>query len=120
MAAIASGLNFSTLSAEGFALNICTTINTVANPEYPALPVALGTKTIGLDGSEWTYASPAGAYAIGVVGYLDTSWNFTALTSTNAANVSGQKVGVMSQVASVTASPTSMNFDGVWVQTDGL
>jgi hypothetical protein len=120
MAAIASGLNFSTLSAEGFALNICSTINTTANPEYPATPVAFGTPTLGMDGSEWVYAKPAANYAIGTVGYLDTLWNFTALTTTNASGISGVKVGVMSQVASVTASPTSTNYDGVWVQLDGL
>lgn len=116
---IGSGLNFSTLSSEGFALNACNTINTVVNPEYPATPVAFGTPTKGMDDSEWVYCKPAGAYAVGAVGYIDSSWNFTALTSTNAANVSGQQVGVMSQVASVTASPTATNYDGVWVQTQG-
>jgi hypothetical protein len=120
MAAIASGLNFSTLNEEGVALNICNTINTTLNPEYPALPFSLGQVTLGLDGSEWIYAKPAGAYAIGTVGYFDTSWNFTALTTTNAANISGQKVGAMSQVASVTATPTATLYDGVWVQTSGL
>ena len=120
MAAIAAGLNFSTLSSEGFALNLCTTVDTVNHPEYPSTPVAFGTETIGMDGSKWIYGKPASNYAIGTVGYFDTSWNFTALTSTNAANVSGQKVGVMSQVASVTASPSSTLYDGVWVQTDGL
>lgn len=116
---IGVGLNFSTLSSEGFALNLCTTINTVQNPEYPATPVAFGTPTEGMDGSKWVYCKPAGAYAVGAVGYIDSSWNFTAITSTNAAGVSGQKVGVMSQAASVTASPTATNYDGVWVQTDG-
>lgn len=120
MAAIASGLNFSTLSLEGFALNLCTTINTTANPEYPATPVAFGTSTLGMDGSHWVYAKPAANYAIGTVGYFDTSWNFTALTTSNASGISGEKVGVMSQVASVTTSPTSTNYDGVWVQTAGL
>jgi hypothetical protein len=120
MAAIASGLNFSTLSAEGFALNICTTINTTQNPEYPATPVAFGTPTLGMDGSKWVYAKPAANYAVGTVGYLDTSWNFTAITTTNAASISGESVAVLSQVASVTASPTTTNYDGVWVQTGGL
>lgn len=120
MAAIASGLNFSTLNAEGISLATCYTVNTTANPEYPGMPFAFGTETIGLDGSKWIFAKPAANYAIGTVGYFDTSWNFTALTSTNAANVSGQKVGVMSQVASVTASPSSTVYDGVWVQIDGL
>jgi len=120
MAAIASGLNFSTLSSEGFALNICSTINTTTNPEYPATPVAFGTMTVGMDESEWVYAKPAGAYAIGTVGYFDTSWNFTALPVGSLSSQSGLKVGVMSQVASVTASPSSTNYDGVWVQVSGL
>ena len=115
---IASGLNFSTLSAEGIALNICNTLNNTT-PEYPGLPFTFGTETLGLDGSKWIYAKPAGAYAVGTVGYLDTNWNFTALTTANAAAVSGLKVGVMSQVASVTASPSSTVYDGVWVQVDG-
>jgi len=119
MAAIASGLNYSTLSEEGIALNICNTWN-VANPEYPALPFAFGTVTFGLDGSEWVYVKPAANYAIGTVGYLDTSWNFTAITTTNASGISGQLIAVMSQVASVTASPSASVYDGVWVQTTGL
>lgn len=125
MAAIASGLNFSTLSEDGIALNICNTI-TSSTPEYPALPFAFGTETIGLDGSEWIYAKPAANYAIGTVGYFDVSWNFTALTTTNASGISGQKVGVMSQVASITASPSANQtsipwaYDGVWVQVSGL
>lgn len=119
MAAIASGLNFSTLNMEGANLAICTTINTTANPEYPAAPFAFGTVTVGEDGSEWVYAKPAGAYAIGTVGYFDTSWNFTALP-VGVLTQSGQKVGVMSQVASVTASPSATNYDGVWVQVSGL
>ena len=120
MAAIASGLNFSTLNQEGIALNICNTINTTTNPEYPALPFALGQQTVGLDGSEWIYAKPAANYAIGTVGYFDTSWNFTALPTGSLSTSSGLRVGVMSQVASVTASPTSTNYDGVWVQISGL
>ena len=124
MAAIASGLNFSTLSEDGIALNVCTTLSS-STPEYPSLPFAFGTKTIGLDGSEWVYAKPAGAYAIGAVGYFDTSWNFTALTTANA-TLSGNTVGVMSQVASTTASPSAnqtsvpWSYDGVWVQIAGL
>lgn len=117
---IASGLNFSTLNKEGVALNICNTINTQTNIEYPSTPFAFGDTTLGMDGSKWVYAKPAGAYAVGTVGYLDTSWNFTALMTANAAAISGQKVGVMSQVASVTATPTTTNYDGVWVQIDGL
>jgi hypothetical protein len=119
MAAIASGLNFSTLSESGIALDLCYTINTTTNPEYPALPFALGTRTIGLDGSTWIFAKPAANYAIGVVGYFDTSWNFTALTTANA-TLTGNFVGVMSQVASTTSTVTSTNYDGVWVQTSGL
>lgn len=118
MAFLLSGLNFSTESKEGIALNICTTINTTVNPEYPALPFQLGTTTFGLDGSSWIYCQPASNYAIGVVGYIDTSWKFTALTTSNA-TLSGQLVGVMSQVASVTATPTSTLFDGVWIQVHG-
>lgn len=124
MAALASGLNFSTLSETGIALNICNTISNTT-PEYPNLPFAFGTVTLGLDGSEWVYAKPAGAYAIGVVGYFDTSWNFTALTTANA-TLSGLQCGVMSQVASVTTSPSAnqttvpWSYDGVWVQTKGL
>lgn len=120
MAAIASGLNFSTLSQEGIALNICNTINTSTAPEYPALPFALGTQTVGLDGSEWIYAKPASNYAIGIVGYFDTSWNFTALPVGALTTVSGLRVGVMSQVAATVASPSSTNYEGVWVQISGL
>lgn len=120
MAAIASGLNYSTLNDAGVNLAVCTTVNTTANPEYPAQPFLFGTMTIGLDESEWVFAKPAANYAIGTVGVFDTSWNFTALTSTSATSAIGMKVGVMSQVASVTASPTSTLFDGVWVQVSGL
>lgn len=125
MAAIASGLNYSTLNQDGVALNVCTTLSS-ATPEYPNMPFAFGAETIGLDGSTWVFAKPAGAYAIGTVGYFDTSWNFTALTTTNASSISGQPIGVMSQVASITASPSAnqssvpWSYDGVWVQTSGL
>lgn len=119
MAFLPSGQNFTTSSKEGVNLAICTTIDTVNKIDVPALPFVLGDFVLGLDGSEWIYAQPASNYAIGTVGYFDTSWKFTALTSTNAASVSGQKVGVMSQVASVTASPTTSNYDGVWVQVSG-
>jgi len=119
MAAIASGLNFSTLSETGIALDICNTISTTTNPEYPALPFALGSRTIGLDGSTWNYCKPSGLYQIGTVGYMDISWNFTAISVANALLTSGQPVGVMSQVASVTAAPTATTYDGVWVQTSG-
>ena len=119
MAAIASGLNYSTLNLEGVNLALCTTVNTSVNPEYPALPFAFGTLTLGLDGSEWIYAKPAAPYAVGTVGVFDTSWNFTNITVANALTTSGQKVGVMSQVASIT-TPTTTNYDGVWVQVSGL
>ena len=118
MAFLPSGQNFTTSSKEGVNFAICNTIDTVKNPEYPALPFALGDFVLGLDGSEWFYAEPAANYAIGTVGYFDTSWKFTALTTANA-TLSGQKVGVMSQVASTTASPTSTNYDGLWVQVSG-
>lgn len=118
MAAIASGLNFSTLSEEGIALNICNTFSTL-EPSYPGLPFAFGTKTIGLDNTEWVYVKPAAIYALGTVGYFDTSWNFTAITTTNAAAISGQYLGVMSQIANVT-TPTAVTWDGLWVQTAGL
>jgi hypothetical protein len=118
MAYTASGLAFSTLSKEGANLALCSTIDTVKNPEYPALPFALGERTVGVDGSEWIYCEPAANYAIGTVGYIDTSWKFTALTTANA-TLSGAQVGVMSQVASTVASPTSTNYEGVWVQVAG-
>lgn len=119
MAAIASGLNFSTLSEEGIALNIVNTFNT-ANPEYPALPFAFGMMTLGLDGSEWVYVKPQGLYALGTVVVLDTSWNATPITVANALTTSGQKVAVLSQVPSFTAVPTTSVYDGMWVQTSGL
>jgi len=120
MAAITAGLNFSTLSEEGINLAICTTVNTTSNPEYPAQPFAYGSMTIGLDGSKFVFAKPQGLYAIGTVGYFDVSWNFYAITVANALTTYGQKIGVMSQCASVTAVPTSTLYDGVWVQIDGL
>ena len=123
MAAIASGLNYNIIP-DAISIATCTTISS-ATPEYPGLPFAFGTTAAGLDGSAWVYAKPAGAYAIGTVGYFDTSWNFTALTTANA-TLSGNLVGVMSQVASVTASPSAnqtsvpWSYDGVWVQVAGL
>jgi hypothetical protein len=125
MAAIASGLNFSTLNEEGIALNQCNTLSS-STPEVPNLPFAFGARTIGLDGSTWIYAKPGGAYFVGTVGYLDTSWNFTAITETLAAANGGLMLAVMSQVASVTAAPSANQnsipwaYDGVWVQTSGL
>ena len=118
MAYLLSGLNFSTESKEGVALNICTTVNTTANPEYPAQPFPFGTFTYGLDDSKWIFCEPASNYAIGTVGYIDTSWKFTAITTANA-TLSGMMVGVMSQVASVTVTPTSTLYDGLWVQVGG-
>lgn len=117
---IAQGLNFSTLNQEGIALNLVNTINLTTNPEYPATPFAFGTITRGLDGSEWVYAKPQGLYAVGTVGYFDASWNFYALTVANALTTYGQKIGVLSQVGTVTATPTANVYDGVWVQTNGL
>lgn len=119
MAYTASGLAFATETKSGIALNVCTTLNTAQNPEYPALPQALGTRVEAVDGAVYVYCKPAAAYAIGTVVYLDTSWNATAVTTTNAAGISGQAIGVFSQVASVTASPTATNYDGVWTQIAG-
>lgn len=119
MTAIASGLNFNTLSEEGIALNIVNTFNST-QPEYPALPFAFGSRTLGLDGSTWIYCKPQGLYQIGTVVYLDTSWNATAITVANALTTYGQPVGVISQVATVTATPTANLYDGVWVQISGL
>jgi hypothetical protein len=119
MAYLPSGLAFSTLSKEGANLDLCTTIDTVENPEYPAAPFVFGERTIGTDASEWIYVEPAGAYAVGTVGYIDANWEFHALTTTNAAANNGMMVGVMSQVASVTASPSATNYDGVWAQIAG-
>ena len=118
MAAITSGLNFSTLSEEGISLATVSTFN-ANNPEYPAMPFAFGMQTIGLDGSEWIFAKPAAIYPIGTVGIFDTSWNFTSLNTTNGSTTLGYRVGVMSQVANVTAAVTT-NYDGVWVQISGL
>jgi hypothetical protein len=119
MAAIAAGSNFSTLSEEGISLNTCYTIDTINKPEYPAMPFLFGQKTIGLDGSDWIFCEPAANYAIGTVVQLDVSWNATAITTAGIGNA-GNMVGVMSQVASVTTSPTTTNYDGVWVQIGGL
>lgn len=120
MAAITSGFNFSTLSEGGYAFNVCTTINTIMNPEYPLPPFAFGSKTLGLDNSEWVYVKPTSNYSVGTVGYIDSSWNFIALTTANSVNVAGQEVAVLSQVASVTTTPTQYLYDAVWVQTSGL
>lgn len=120
MALIAAGNAFSTLSTEGFSLAICNTINTSANPEYPLQPVQLGTRTMGTDGSEYIYVTTAANYAIGTVGYMtnDGKWTFTALTTANA-TASGDMIGVMSQVASTVSSPTTTNYDCLWVQIAG-
>jgi hypothetical protein len=120
MAAIVSGQNFSTLNKEGIALNIVNTLNTVANPEYPALPFALGSTTQGLDGSSWVYAKPQGLYQIGTVVYFDASWNAYAITEALDLANYGLPLGVLSQVPTVTASPTSTVYDGAWFQTGGL
>ena len=120
MSAITSGFNYSTKNAAGIAFDICWTINTVVDPEYPLPPFSFGTRCEGLDNSTWVFAKPAGQYSIGTVGYFDQNWNFVAINTTNATNMYGQEVGVMSQIASVTANPSSINYDGVWVQTKGL
>ncbi len=120
MALIAAGLDFSTLNTEGINLAVCSTVNTLVNPEYPALPFQLGTRVNGTEDSEYIYCTTAGAYAIGSAGYIsnDGAWTFTALTTTNA-TLSGSMVGVLSQCASVTATPTTTLYDGVWVQISG-
>ena len=120
MAAIASGSNFSTLAMDGVALNVVSVVNTTSNPEYPAMPFTFGTKTVGLDDSEWVFCSSAANYAIGTVVSMDTSWKATALTSTSATSAIGMQVGVLSQVATALASPTTTNYEGVWVQVAGL
>jgi hypothetical protein len=123
MAAIASGLNFSTLNQEGIALNVCNTVNLTVNPEYPALPFTFGTRTIGLDGSTWVFAKPqpgGNNLVVGTVGYLDTSWNFYPISVANALTTSGLTIGVLSQIGTTTATPTSSVYDGVWVQLSGL
>lgn len=121
---IASGSNFSTLSEEGISLITCYTVNLQSGglgmPEYPAMPFTFGTRTIGLDGSTWIFCEPASNYAIGTVGYTDVNWKFTATTTSNTTSLSGQLIGVMSQVASTTVTPTSTLYDGVWVQFSGL
>ena len=120
MALIAAGLAFSTLSEEGFNLAICNTINTTANPEYPLQPVQLGTRTMATDASEYIYCQTAANYVIGTVGAIsnDGLWKFTALTTANA-TASGDMIGVMSQVASTVTSPTTTNYDCLWVQVAG-
>ncbi len=120
MAALASGLNFTSSAKEGVNFAICNTINTTTAPEYPATPFAFGDTVLGLDGSAWVYAKPAGAYAIGIVGYLNTSNTFTALPVGSLSTLTGYRVGVMSQVASTVASPSATNYEGLWVQVAGL
>jgi hypothetical protein len=120
MALIAAGLDFSTLSSEGFALAICNTIDTKNNPEYPLQPVQLGTRTLATDGGEYIYVTTAANYVIGTVGSItnDGKWTFTALTTANA-TASGDMIGVMSQVASSVTTPTTTNYDCLWVQVAG-
>ena len=120
MALIAAGLDFSTLGMEGVNLAVCTTVNTLVNPEYPAAPLQLGTKTLATDNSGYILCQTAGAYVIGSVGFIsnDGTWTFTALTTSNA-TPSGDAVGVMSQCASVTATPSTTLYDCVWVQVSG-
>lgn len=116
---IISGFNFSTVSQTGIAFDICWTINMIRFPEYPLPPFAFGTQVTGLDNSLWCFSKPAGAYAVGTVGYIDTKFSFTALTTSNASGLVGSQVGVMSQVASVVAVPNANNYDGIWVQIGG-
>lgn len=119
MTSIPSGFNYSTKNATGIAFDICWTVDTTVEPEYPLPPFLLGTRCEGLDNSTWVFAKPAAPYSIGTVGYFDKSWNFIAVTTTNAANMQGRDVGVLSQISSVT-TPTPTNYDAVWVQTKGI
>lgn len=112
MAATASGLAFSTIGLEGIALNQTQTV-TSATPEYPGPTFSLGQKAIAVDDAEYVFVLAASTVTLGQVGYLDTSWNFTPLTTTNAAGVSGQLVAVASQVGIPSGSYG-------WVQTKGL
>lgn len=112
MAATASGLAFSTIGVEG--VNLAQTQSpSSTTPEYPGPSFSLGQKVIAVDGSEYIFALAPSTVTLGQVGYLDTSWNFTPLTSTNAAGVSGQLVAVASQVGI-----PATNYG--WVQTKGL
>ena len=120
MALIKAGLDFSTLAMDGANLALCTTVDTTNHPEYPLQPIQLGTRTLATDAGEYVYCQTAGLYAIGTVGILsnDGTWTFTAMT-TSSATVSGNMVGVMSQVASVTTTPTTSLYDCLWVQIGG-
>lgn len=120
MTAISSGFNYATETASGYAFNVCTTINTIEFPEYPLPPFPFGQRVEGRDNSTWVYIKPTSAYAVGTVGYIDSNWNFTAITTANSASVQGASTAVMSQVASVTTTPTSFLYDAVWVQLNGL
>ncbi|MEJ0092819.1 MAG: hypothetical protein WDN46_14280 [Methylocella sp.] len=112
MPATASGLAFATTPLEGVNLTITYTVNN-QTPEFPGPPFSLGQVVQGVDNSEYVFVKFAAAYPVGTVGFMDANWNFTALTSANAAAVSGQLVGVMSQV-------NSLGGDFGFVQTAGL
>lgn len=120
MAYNASGLGFSTIGLDGVNLTLTYTVNTTSaigsgyTPETPGAPFALGQVARAVDGSEYVFVKHAQATTVGQVGFMDTSWNFTTITSTNAAGLDGAYVGVASQLAASAASG-----DYGWVQVKG-
>lgn len=107
-----SGLAYGVTPIEGVNLAV-TYVSNAQTPEYPAPPFALGQSVQAVDDAEYVFVKFAGAYPLGSVVYFDANWNATAITTANAAAISGQQVGVMSQVA-------SLGGDYGFVQKSGL
>ena len=124
MAAVAAGLAYSTVGLEGVNLTVTQTsipdnnatlssLSQTAGFEYPGPSFSLGQVARGVDNSEYVFVKAAAATAIGLVCYLDTSWNATLITTANAAAISGALIATASQVAFASG-------DYGWMQTKGL
>lgn len=107
---------FSTIGFEGANLGVALTVST-STPEYPGVPVTLGQKVIGTDGSEYLFvqiasgkASTVGDFMI-VTNHATGVWTVDQLTSTTGKTKLGSRLGI--------AMATGTTLQYIWIQTSG-
>jgi len=102
---------FNTSNAAGIDFSTTYYVSSTT-PDYPGLPVSLGTVEKGSDESEWVFCSASTDITLGQVLILTTAWSATPSTTTAAA----ASLGLPVAVAPLTAVSSGAGF---WAQRQG-
>lgn len=97
---------------EGFNFTEAYTAST-STPEYPGLPVQVGTRAVAGNGGEWVFCLAGGSITANdiVIVTTNSTWTVQAMTNTLASSKLGQWVGK--------AGATATSGQGLWVQVAG-